>query len=144
MMEPFAWKHAIGSLVVPPRVRSLASMTLILAMACLAGCASSSNEEHVANLGEVRQLMNLLPRASKDPAIVEQIFVEGTAPNQAWLDEISGKLVETNDLTIEGDVATVTFTIESYTGEIESEGTWKCVCKDGEWKFSDTPVPQKP
>ena len=109
---------------------------LVLLPAC-----GPSEEVLVAKHGAVRDMMIHLARAEGNPDAVAEMFVDGAMPSQEWLQQISEKLIEIGDINFSGDQATVTFTIETFTGEIEARGEWKFVQKDGEWLISEAPIP---
>jgi len=103
------------------------------------GCGPSE-ESRVANKGEIRTIMNTLVLAVENPDIVNYLFVEGAAPESDWFDSIKGNLIETDDVTLGENEATVTFTVETKTGTIEGDYEWKLVLQEERWIISEAPV----
>lgn len=109
-------------------------------VAVLTGC-DTGVETRVANKGEIRNIINVMTQADGNPDVVAELFVEGAAPSADWFKRIKGKFIETDEVTIDENEATVTFTVESDTGDIEADCEWKFVQQEGQWFISDAPVP---
>lgn len=94
----------------------------------------------MANKGDIRDIMNLVSNADEDPDAVAQFFVEGAAPNAEWFEFTKGKVIEVDDVALGENEAKVTFTVETYTGDIEADCEWKFVNQDGQWLISEAPA----
>ena len=108
-------------------------------IATFSGCGPSE-ASRVKNTGDIRTMMNGLFMAAENPDFVDYLFVEGAAPDSDWFESIKGKLVETNDVTLDGNEAIVTFTVETKTGAVEGKYEWKFAHQDERWFISEAPV----
>ncbi len=124
------------------RLRLLVLLANLISLSCV-GC-QPSKAERLADRGKVLKLFNDFSRLVESPRAAKAIaplFVDDALPDAKWIESLAGKLVEIDSVEITGDRATVRFSIETMTGEMESTVEWQCVKQAGVWKIASAPTP---
>ena len=121
-------------------VRSFLTLLVAGLVALVTGCGPPEAET-VANHGEIRDVMNLLGKTRGDEEAIAKLFVEGAAPDKAWFEQISKRLVEIDEIKIDEGTATVRFSAEQHTAAPAGSAKRTFVRSEEGWKISEAPLP---